>query len=307
MNPSTKLLLDEMRRLFAEQNAWLDRRFAEQNASIAPTPAPSATAASVTTAPALSATTSVTPAPAPPAAAYITPAPVPSAASRVALRAPPRTPAAGAPSGAARCSPSPTTIQELAALEDNNSQVCSAGYKRLDGELLFPAPSSFSDPPLDASGHPGRVQGGHPGLLAALHADPLHMSVGSSSASPVSDVFGNGAAEYNDNAPSSTDDYVPTKCSMYCHSGFTSMLATTISSSTPTWVSAKLDGKLDQMPRRYTTIVHPPHPNGVALFGLVAVVQEAPEVFEEMAKHISEILWPPPMHISNMLCTAVYP
>jgi hypothetical protein len=30
-------------------------------------------------------------------------------------------------------------------------------------------------------------------------------------------------------------------------------------------------------------------------------------VFEEMAKHISEILWPPPMHISNMLCTASIP
>ncbi|CAD6336749.1 unnamed protein product [Miscanthus lutarioriparius] len=57
--------------------------------------------------------------------------------------------------------------------------------------------------------------------------------------------------------------YMPTKCSMYCCSGFTSMLTTAMSSSTPTWMSAKVDnsferrvsastaastlGKLDQM------------------------------------------------------------
>ena len=50
MNASTKLFLDEFRRLLAEQTAHLDRRFADRAASVAPTAAPSA-AASVTTAP----------------------------------------------------------------------------------------------------------------------------------------------------------------------------------------------------------------------------------------------------------------
>jgi len=45
----------------------------------------------------------------------------------------------------------------------------SAGDELLEGDLLFPAPPSSSDPPPDASKNPGRVQGGHLGLLAALH------------------------------------------------------------------------------------------------------------------------------------------
>ncbi|KQK11578.1 homeobox protein Nkx-6.1 [Brachypodium distachyon] len=43
----------------------------------------------------------------------------------------------------------------------------SAGDELLEGDLLFPAPSS--DPPPDASRNPGRVPHGRLGLLAALH------------------------------------------------------------------------------------------------------------------------------------------
>ncbi|KAM0929493.1 hypothetical protein ACQ4PT_001561 [Festuca glaucescens] len=43
----------------------------------------------------------------------------------------------------------------------------SAGDELLEGDLLFPAPSS--DPPPHASKNPGRVPHGHLGLLAALH------------------------------------------------------------------------------------------------------------------------------------------
>ena len=64
MNASTKLFLDEFRRLLAEQTAHLDRRFADRAASVAPTAAPSA-AASVTTAPTSSTAASPTPAPIP--------------------------------------------------------------------------------------------------------------------------------------------------------------------------------------------------------------------------------------------------
>ncbi|KAF0933351.1 hypothetical protein E2562_017973 [Oryza meyeriana var. granulata] len=46
-----------------------------------------------------------------------------------------------------------------------------AGDELLEGDLLFPPAASSSDPPPspDASGKPGRVPGGHVGLLAALH------------------------------------------------------------------------------------------------------------------------------------------
>ncbi|CAD6202156.1 unnamed protein product [Miscanthus lutarioriparius] len=53
---------------------------------------------------------------------------------------------------------------------------------------------------------------------------------------------------YIDVAPSNTADYVPTKCSMYCRSGFTSMLTTALSSSTPTWVSAAVINSFDKRP-----------------------------------------------------------
>ncbi|CAM0880285.1 unnamed protein product [Alopecurus aequalis] len=43
----------------------------------------------------------------------------------------------------------------------------SAGDELLEGDLLFPAPSS--DPPPHASKNPGRVPHAHLGLLAALH------------------------------------------------------------------------------------------------------------------------------------------
>jgi len=75
----------------------------------------------------------------------------------------------------------------------------------------------------------------------------------------------------------------------------------------PASISIQAQVVFDKMPRRYNTSVYPPHSNGVAAFGPVSVVQEAPEVFEEMAKHILEILWPPPMHMSNMLCTDCVP
>ncbi|KAL6641205.1 hypothetical protein ACP70R_019386 [Stipagrostis hirtigluma subsp. patula] len=45
----------------------------------------------------------------------------------------------------------------------------SAGDELLEGDLLFSAPASSSDPPPDASKSPGRVAPGHLGLLAALH------------------------------------------------------------------------------------------------------------------------------------------
>ncbi|KAL6883612.1 hypothetical protein ACP4OV_011026 [Aristida adscensionis] len=45
----------------------------------------------------------------------------------------------------------------------------SPGDELLEGDLLFPAPPSSSDPPPDASKSPGRVARGHLGLLAALH------------------------------------------------------------------------------------------------------------------------------------------
>ncbi|CAD6205876.1 unnamed protein product [Miscanthus lutarioriparius] len=51
-----------------------------------------------------------------------------------------------------------------------------------------------------------------------------------------------------DAAPSNTADYVLTKCSMYCRSGFTSMLTTALSSSTPTWVSAVVVNSFDKRP-----------------------------------------------------------
>ncbi|CAN6324008.1 unnamed protein product [Urochloa humidicola] len=46
----------------------------------------------------------------------------------------------------------------------------SAGDELLEGDLLFPAPSPFLDPPApDASKNPGRLPRGDLGLLAALH------------------------------------------------------------------------------------------------------------------------------------------
>jgi hypothetical protein len=49
-------------------------------------------------------------------------------------------------------------------------------------------------------------------------------------------------------APSNIADFVPTKCSMYCRSGFTSMLTTALSNSTPTWVSAEVVHSFDKQP-----------------------------------------------------------
>jgi len=82
MNPSTKLLLNEMRKLFAQQNAWLDRRFAT---SIAPMPVPSAMALVATA-----------PAPAPSVATSVVPVPTPSAIDKpfCAAAFPPLSPSA---------------------------------------------------------------------------------------------------------------------------------------------------------------------------------------------------------------------
>uniref|UniRef100_A0A0E0M7M7 Senescence regulator n=1 Tax=Oryza punctata TaxID=4537 RepID=A0A0E0M7M7_ORYPU len=55
----------------------------------------------------------------------------------------------------------------------------AAGDELLEGDLLFaPAPSSDSPPPTspDASSKPGRVPGGHVGLLAALHEGDRRLS-----------------------------------------------------------------------------------------------------------------------------------
>jgi hypothetical protein len=75
-------------------------------------------------------------------------------------------------------------------------------------------------------------------------------------------------------------------------------------------VSASLCTPLvfDMLPTRYTAIVFLPLSNGVALFGPASDVQEVPVVFGKLAKHIiSEILWPPSMQISHMLCIASVP
>ncbi|CAD6222533.1 unnamed protein product [Miscanthus lutarioriparius] len=84
-----------------------------------------------------------------------------------------------------------------------------------------------------------------------IHARPDHFVLGFAytelATTPVRKLFQSTSASfYIDVAPNNTADYVPTKCSMYCCSVFTSMLTIALSKSSPIWVSAEVDNNFDK-------------------------------------------------------------
>lgn len=110
-----------------------------------------------------------------------------------------------------------------------------------------------------------------------------------------------------DPAPDNTDDYMPTQCSMYCRSDFTSVLTTALNNSTPTWVFAKVNSSFEH--RYITTSINPVHYIGVSLSGLTIDPHEVIMVFGRSCvvivhlcllcspNWVGQQTWPPPSQV----------